>query len=77
MYIKKPQKTKFIVLVLFVFMMLANVHIGCQERVSSHNMNTVLAHFEPLCSDVSLIEYTKWFGCGTSNLAMLIAIYTF
>lgn len=77
MYKKNSTKAKYSFAILFIFFMLSCVHLGCQEKVSDDPMSTVLDNFQILCPNEGLINYTRWFGCGTFNLVMLIMIYTY
>lgn len=77
MYKKNPKKFKYI-LILSAFLSLSVIHIGCQERMSHLNhVQPILDHFEFLCPNDDFIHISKWFGTGTANLIMAIAIYTY
>jgi phosphatidylglycerophosphate synthase len=72
---------KFLILLPFiiVFSILLLTHMGCQEQVHNEDTSPSLSVTRHLCTVEQNIQYTKWFGCGTFVVLMVIVflIYKF
>lgn len=78
MYQINPSKFVYVLLIMSIIFLLQNIHIGCQEKMYESKVDQpLLKHTKMLCPDVSYINYTKYFGCGTLFLIMSILIYTY
>lgn len=61
----------------FVFTMML-IHLGCQEKLYDKDEESMTIHeLKETCTDSKLINYTKYFGVGTSILVIGYAILTF
>jgi phosphatidylglycerophosphate synthase len=66
---------KFAGVIFLIFLFLALVHIGCQEKVYIGNSET-LGGLKHLCSRGEDIKWSKYFGIGTFNIIfVLLVIY--
>ena len=72
--IKKIIKIYFII-IMIVFGILTLGHMGCQEKQKNEKDKSVLEIFKKLCSNSDNIIYTKYFGCGTSQLIISLFIF--
>ena len=78
MYMKKPEKTIYNILIIGFFSILLCIHLGCQEQITEkYHVSPMLSGTKMLCRDSQMIKYTRFFGSGTMFIVMLIIIYTF
>jgi CDP-diacylglycerol--glycerol-3-phosphate 3-phosphatidyltransferase len=79
MQIKTTQNKILVAIILFIFFILMNAQLGCQEKLTPYTMhNDCLALTKMFCigNAEKTIYVTKWFGCGTFILVLsLIIIY--
>ena len=74
-YILFPTLNKLDILIIITFIILQNIHLGCQQKY--HNKNTknkeTLDIFRNLCfCDINI---SKYFGCGTFTLILSLYYY--
>ena len=50
-------------------------HLGCQEKIKDKQDKSVLEIFNILCSNKNFIKYTKYYGCGTTQLIISLFIF--
>ena len=55
---------------MFAILLLANM--GCQEQSYNSEMSPSLGLTRELCRVEQNVAYTKWFGCGTFVVFMVI-----
>ena len=75
-------KEKFYKIIPFIIIacILQFVHLGCQEKYSNSKNNDILDNLKNLCPVknnkdlLSKLETTRYFGCGTFNLVVIISI---
>jgi phosphatidylglycerophosphate synthase len=61
----------------FIFAMML-VHLGCQEKIYNKEEESMTIHqLTGMCPNSSLINYTKYFGVGTTILVIGYVILTF
>jgi len=67
----------FVYLILTIFLILIQVHLGCQEKIyNKTNESKSINMLKRLCSNTDHIKYIRFFGCGTlSVITVLILIY--
>ncbi len=84
----KNNHDKFIMYIPFIFILaiLFNIHIGYQELYYDKPESDILGLLTKICpikdkndkNELSnILQYTKWFGCGTFNLIFAIIIYLY
>lgn len=74
--IKIKKKIKLLLITItFIIGLLTLSHLGCQEKIKNNNDISVLEMFKILCSKSENIKYTKYFGCGTSQLFISLFIF--
>jgi len=71
MYYKK--KYDLLVLII-IFGILMTIHVGCQERVYNNKNTTTISILKELCPNEKYIYYTRYFGCATENIVIVLAI---
>jgi phosphatidylglycerophosphate synthase len=76
-YIFLCRKKYYKIVIILIFLILTSIHLSCQEKIynkkeNSDTLNLLNNIYE--CKDVSNIKYTKYFGCGTYNLIVIIMI---
>jgi len=72
----KAQLIPFLI-VLFIFIILMHVQLGCQEKIYNSPDSPTLARFKKMCPDPpkKTIKFSRYFGCGSTILAIgLVAI---
>ena len=79
LYIKSKDKKKFFIIMIFIiiFSILSFIHLGCQQCLYNKDSevgNTILNSFKSFCkkNPTKNINYTKYFGCGTFILVIVI-----
>lgn len=81
-YINSDKFFKIVPIIILLFIMMT-VHVGCQELLYKKNESDSLELSKKLCpvSDlnnddliINTLKSTKYFGCGTFNIAMVIII---
>jgi len=83
-YINSVKFLTFIPTILF-YLILFNIHLGYQEIYYNKNESDILNILKQLCSIpirnkndkitiLNIMSYTKYFGCGTFNLIMMLFI---
>lgn len=79
LYNNDSQKFMMLLPFIIIFALLLLTHMGCQEQEYNQEMSPSLSPTRQLCSTASNIPYTKWFGCGTYVVFMVIIflIYKF
>lgn len=60
--------------IITILSILSLIHIGCQEKIYQKNESKTLEFTKELCKDEKMIKITKYFGCGTMNLAVALII---
>lgn len=64
-------------IIIFIFFVLMNLHLGCQEMIYDNKYNNNFLHINRvLCVKKENIIYTKYVGCGTFYLVIFILIYS-
>lgn len=64
------------ILIIIIINFLMNFHLGCQEQLYDNKQNNNFLHFNRvLCWDKKYINFSKFFGCGTYYLIIIILIY--
>jgi phosphatidylglycerophosphate synthase len=69
-----------LIFLLVAEMFLCLKHIGCQESMYQDTQNTespTLSFFQSLCENPKIINWTKYFGCGTLAFMIYIFIYLY
>lgn len=63
------------ILVIFTFLM--SLHLGCQEKNYENSESPTLENLKKICigNHENIIQFTKWFGCGTWTLILILSIY--
>jgi phosphatidylglycerophosphate synthase len=71
----KPAFSPIFIITIIISILLVFIHIGCQERLSNFNTyNNCLKWTKKLCLKKNFIQYTKYFGCGTNVMIIIIFI---
>jgi hypothetical protein len=74
----------FYIPLIIILSILFNVHLGYQELYYDKQESDVLGIIKRLCpikdknnkeSILEILQYTRWFGCGTFNLIYCLIIY--
>ena len=72
------KKKKELIILIFLWVM-GSINIGCCEIISSNFFrvahNTSLGFLKNICPTVNIIEYTRFFSCGTIILFTAYIIY--
>ena len=81
LFIKKKISLKFKIsgLLLIIMILLGTyVHVGCTEKYIKSKKNNVISSDSLgkiiYCPDIKYLELSKYFGCGTFNLALILII---
>ncbi len=71
-----PLRTKILFLVGFIILgILANVHLGCQERVYSNQKESKFLSFSVrFCPTNEFIHITRYVGVGTLQMAIVVFV---
>jgi phosphatidylglycerophosphate synthase len=76
MYLKNKDKFMKIIPIVIITLLLSGLHLGCQEQhYQSATKQPILDNFKSLCKNKEWINITKYFGCGTQTLILLLLIY--
>lgn len=75
-YISFKHKTIF-AFVILTFTFLTQIHFGCQEKSYDKRGSDSLSVLEPLCRHAYYIQYTRFFGMGTTVLVFIIFVISF
>ena len=60
-------------IIFFIFLFLALMHLGCQEKVYISTSET-LGGLKYLCSSDENIKWSRYFGSGTFNIIFVLLI---
>ena len=77
MQIKSTKNKIIVAVILFVFFILMNAQLGCQEKLTPYSQhNDCLEMTKHFCLGHAhkTIHFTKWFGCGTFILVLSLCI---
>jgi phosphatidylglycerophosphate synthase len=78
---RRQPVSKFIpvISIIGISILLTGVHMGCQESIYSTEESPTLSHCKYLCSQDAeeKIKYTRYFGCGTGALVLILSIVYF
>ena len=78
-YYKNSDYVRYYLLILFIFFMLMNYYLGCQENIYNinNNNNSILNFHKFLCKKKSKkqIKILKYTGTGTVIIVMCLLIY--
>jgi phosphatidylglycerophosphate synthase len=70
-----PEKFMKILPFIIIFGLILGVHMGCQEKNSNHtSVQPVLDKLKNMCHNKNWIEFTRFFGCGTQVLAVVLIV---
>ena len=74
---KVPRQVWIIfVTILLIFTALMTAQLGCQEKLYPHDESPMLKQSKLLClgNAKKNIQYTKWFGCGTWTIMLILSV---
>lgn len=76
---RNSPKTKIIFCILTIILFLLTcMHLGCQEKLYPKQESDTLCFSKKLCiSPETTIKFTRWFGCGSFVLYIIIFAYIF
>jgi phosphatidylglycerophosphate synthase len=71
--------TPSVILFLLIFLSFTLVHLGCQQKIYNNTkdikFDETLDSFKILCKDNTKIQYTRFFGTGSSIIVFICIIY--
>lgn len=72
-----PWQTKVVMMLgHFILFMLCLVHFGCQERLyNTMDTKDSLSFTKPLCKDARMIYRTRYVGCGTGIVYIVLCMF--
>lgn len=59
-----------------LFLIPMYIHLGCQEKIANSS-SKCLGYLKNLCRNTKFIKITRFFGCGTINLLVVIILIYF
>ena len=78
MYIQNKDKFYTILPVMIILLMLTLLHLGCQEKIYSTDVDQpLLGKLKNICLNKKWINTTKYFGCGTQMLIFMLLIISY
>jgi phosphatidylglycerophosphate synthase len=79
MYLLKPKKVINYSPIFIIFALLMAVQMGCQAKYYSNKNDDskILKLFGFLCPNKDIVNYTKYFGCGTFIYLFSLVVLTF
>jgi hypothetical protein len=80
LYVIDEKKIKKYMIIMIVLFVISLMHLGCQEKISKHTDSVSLNLLKKACfmdDGEKMIKYTRYFGCGTFTLILMMFIYNF
>lgn len=74
LYLMYNKKRYILITIILIFIILMIIHVGCQERIYNNKKPTLISMLKILCPNEKYIYYTRYFGCGTVTLVIILAI---
>lgn len=76
-YCANPKACTIFIIYIVVISILMIGHLGCQENIYKKKESATLSFSKTLCENdpISLIKFTRWFGCGSWIILLIIGIF--